>query len=103
MTDPENKGAAEVLTYVDLATAPFVQFDIAPAHGIMAGMVQIELASRTLNPLPDGTVDVTFVTSGRLRCSHAAAIHLRNALNAALKMLDAPQPTATPGAAAKMN
>ena len=101
MNDPESKGAAEVLTYVDLKTAPVVHFDIAPAHGVMGGMVQIELAARTLNPLPDGSVDVAFITSGRLRCSHTAAIHLRNALNAALKMLESPQPT--PGAAARMN
>lgn len=101
MTESEKKAAAETLVYVDINTAPIVHFDIAPAHGIMAGMVQIELASRTLNPKPDGSVDVVFVTSGRLRCSHAAAIHLRNALDAALAMLEVPPQS--PATAAKMN
>lgn len=101
MTDAEKKAAAETLTYVDINTAPFVCFDIAPAHGVMAGMVQIELASRTLNPKPDGSVEVVFVTIGRLRCSHSAALHLRNALNASLAMLETTP--LSPAAAAKMN
>ncbi len=101
MTELQKKATTDVLTYVDVETAPFVYFDIAPAHGVMAGMIQIELASRTLNPKPDGSVDVVFVTSGRLRCSESAAIHLRNALNASLAMLDPPQQS--PTAAAKMN
>jgi hypothetical protein len=101
VTELQKKADADVLTYVDVETAPFVYFDIAPAHGVMAGMIQIELASRTLNPKPDRSVDVVFVTSGRLRCSEAAAIHLRNALNASLAMLEPQQQT--PATAAKMN
>jgi hypothetical protein len=68
---------------------------------VLAGAVQVELASRTLNPLSDGSVEIKFVTSGRLRCSPAAALHLRNSLDAALRMLEQPQPS--PAAAAKLN
>jgi len=64
---------------------------MAPAHGVMAGIVQIELAARTLNPLPDGSVEVKYVTVARLRCSSVAAGHLRDAVNASLKMLEKPQ------------
>ena len=77
------------ITYLDLANAPHVYFDIAPAHGVMANAVEIELAARTLNPLADGTVEVKFVTTARLRCSQAGAQHLRNALDAVLKMFEA--------------
>ncbi|MBB5047632.1 hypothetical protein HNR60_002389 [Rhodopseudomonas rhenobacensis] len=103
MSDPEAK-PTETLIYVDISTAPIISFDIAPAHGIMANTVQIELASRTLNPLPDGSVEVKFVTTGRLRCSQAAAMHLRNALDASLKMFEAPPQTPGPAAASsKLN
>ena len=57
----------------------------------MANSVEIELAARTLNPLPDGSVEVKFVTAARLRCSQAGALHLRNALDAVLKMIEASQ------------
>lgn len=100
MSEPEAKSSDNVI-YVDISTAPHVYFDIAPAHGVMANGVEIELAARTLNPLTDGSVEVKFVTTARLRCSHAGAIHLRNALDAVLKMLEAPQQS--PAAAAKLN
>lgn len=96
MSDPETK-PADTITYLDLPTAPIVYFDIAPAHGVMAGAIEIELAARTLNPLADGSVEVKFVTTARVRCSHAGGMHLRNALDAALKMLEVPEKTATAG------
>jgi len=89
------------ITYVDIPTAPHLYFDIAPAHGVMADGVEIELAGRTLNPLADGSVEVKFVTTARLRCSRAGALHLRNALDAVLKMFEASQQG--PSAAAKLN
>jgi hypothetical protein len=101
LSDPETK-PADTVTYLDITTAPIVYFDIAPAHGVMANSIEIELAARTLNPLADGSVEVKFVTTARLRCSHAGGLHLRNALEAALKMLDVPQPGPTT-AASKLN
>jgi hypothetical protein len=52
----------------------------------MNGSIQIELASRILIPRSDGGVEIKFATSGRLRCSPAAAVALRDAINAVLKM-----------------
>lgn len=101
MPDEIPPKTADTIIYVDNNLAPVVSFDIAPAHGVLAGTVQVELASRTLNPLADGSVEIKFVTSGRLRCSPAAAMHLRNSLDAALRMLEQPQPS--PAAAAKLN
>jgi hypothetical protein len=69
----------------------------------MHGTVEIELATRILIPAPNGLTDVKFLSSGRLRCSPAAAVNLRNALDSALKMLEAPQPQSDPVAASKMN
>ena len=101
MPDENAPKTPDAIIYVDNSHAPVVSFDIAPAHGVLAGTVQVELASRTLNPLADGSVEIKFVTSGRLRCSPAAAMHLRNSLDAALRMLEQPQPS--PAAAGKLN
>ena len=101
MPDENAPKTADAIIYVDNNLAPVISFDIAPAHGVLAGAVQVELASRTLNPLSDGSVEIKFVTSGRLRCCPAAALHLRNSLDAALRMLEQPQPS--PAAAAKLN
>jgi hypothetical protein len=98
MTEPAEKAE---LIYENVDTAPFVYFDISPAHGITGGAIQIELASRILNAVSDGSVEIKFITTGRLRCSPTAALNLRNAIDAALKMLE--QPQQSPVAAAKMN
>ena len=68
----------------------------------MHGTVEIELATRILVPASNGSTDVKFLSSGRLRCSPTAAANLRNALDAALKMLEQPQQP-DPVAASKMN
>jgi hypothetical protein len=83
------------------AAAPFVYFDIIGAYGTMYGAVEVELAARILVPMPDGSTQVKYISSGRLRCSATAATNLRNGLDAALKMLE--QPQADPVAASKMN
>jgi len=70
--------------YVDDGSAEFVYFHLAPAYGLMACIIQIELASR----IPDGGLDIKFVATARLRCSSAAAAHLRDALNGALEQLE---------------
>src|ERR1700682_5511131 len=100
MTEPTEKN--ELIIYENIDTAPFVYFDMSPAHGIMGGAIQIELASRILNAMPDGSVEIKFITSGRLRCSPTAALNLRNAIDAALRMI-LEQPQQAPAATAKMN
>jgi hypothetical protein len=87
--DPEK---AQVPAYENRNDVPTLYFDIAPAYGVMSGIVQVELGARILVPHQDDSVDVRFVSCGRLRCSAAAAVHLRNALDASLKMLEQPQP-----------
>jgi hypothetical protein len=92
----------DLLIYEDTgAAATLVYFDIVGAYGTMRGTVEVELATRILIPRPDGATEVKFLSSARLRCSAHAAGNLRNALDAALKMLEQPQPD--PVAASRMN
>ena len=74
--------------------AALVYFDIVAAYGVMTGGIEVELATRILVPKQDGATEVKFLSSGRLRCTPTAATNLRNALDAALKMLEQPQANA---------
>jgi hypothetical protein len=104
MADQENTKPPATLAYEDTgAAASLVYFDIVGAYGIMNGTVEIELATRILVPTANGLTDVKFLSSGRLRCSATAAVNLRSAIDAALKMLEAPQPQPDPVAASRMN
>jgi len=92
------------LIYEDTgAAAPLVYFDIVGAYGTMNGAVEVELATRILVPKADGSTDVKFISSGRIRCSANAAANLRDGLDAALKMLEQPQGGAAAIAAGKLN
>ena len=92
------------LIYEDTgAAAPLVYFDIVGAYGTMNGAVEVELATRILVPKPDGSTEVKFISSGRIRCSANAAANLRNGLDAALKMLEQPQGGTAAIAAGKLN
>jgi hypothetical protein len=86
VADPKPTEPPDVPAYENVNTAPYVYFDRVAAHGVMNGSIQMELASRILIALPDGGVEIKFATSGRLRCSPAAAVQLRDAINAVLKM-----------------
>lgn len=102
MADPEIPAVPANLIYEDTGgLAPMVYFDIVGAYGTMNGTVVVELASRILVPKTDGSTEVKFLSSGRLRCSAHAATQLRDALDAAVKLLEPPQ--ADPAAASKMN
>ena len=96
MTEPQDAP----LIYKNVDAAPILYFDLVPTHGVLGGAVQIELAARTISPRGDGVgTIVEFVTVGRLRCTAAAALALRDALNQSLGMLQqpaAPQPTPAP-------
>ena len=99
--DMDPPGKSNVPIFENRNDVPTIYFDIAPAYGVMSGIVQVELGARILVPHSDDSVDVRFVSCGRLRCSAAAAVHLRNAIDAALKMLEQPQPN--PVGASKLN
>jgi hypothetical protein len=88
MADAPNPAGVSVPPYRNVDTAPVVYFDIAAAHGVMNGSIQIELGARTLTPLRDGGIAVEFVSAARLRCSPAAAQFLRRALDESLKMVE---------------
>ena len=94
MADQENQKPPAILYEDTGGLAPLVYFDIVAAYGVMHGAVEVELATRALVPKADGATEVKFLSSGRLRCSPTAAANLRNALDAALKMLEQPQPNA---------
>jgi hypothetical protein len=95
VADPESRNPPADLVYEDTgAMAPVLYFDIVSAYGTMHGVVEAELATRALLPRTDGTTDVKFLSSARLRCSPTAALQLRNALDAALRMLEQPQANA---------
>jgi hypothetical protein len=103
LTDQPPANAPD-LVYEDTgAAAPLVYFDIVGASGTMNGSIEVELATRILVPKGDGSTDVKFLASGRLRCTPTAATNLRNALDAALKMLEQPQANMTAIAAGKLN
>jgi hypothetical protein len=87
--------------YKNADSAPFVYFDIAPVFGTMAGAIQIELASRILSPTDDRKIATEFVTTGRLRCSPAAARELREAIDKSLELLA--QSQEAPVVAGKLN
>jgi hypothetical protein len=102
LSDPVTTETPKLLPYKDTGgLAPFVYFDIVAAHGTMNGAVQIELAARILVATQDGGVNPEFMCSGRIRCSPTAAMHLRNAIDLSLKMLE--EPEQQPTAASKLN
>ena len=106
MSKAKRSQPANVAEYIDVADAPIIFFDLCVAQGVLAGAIEIELAARTLSPIPKSRdVTVKFVTSGRLRCSAVAAVKLRNALDTALKLLSGQTGDSTPtkGESAKLN
>lgn len=103
MADRETpKPPADVIYEDTGGAAPIVYFDIIGAYGTMQGSIEMELATRILVPRPDGSTEVKFLSSGRLRCSPTAAANLRNGLDAALRMLEQSQQP-NPVAASKLN
>jgi hypothetical protein len=87
--------------YVAVPTAPVVYFDLVPTYGTLGGVVQIELATRVLQPLQDGSVGTPTIETAHLRCNPIAAKFLKDALEAALKMLE--EPHVPPVAVGKLN
>jgi hypothetical protein len=92
MTDaPDQPSRKLAAGYVPVPTAPIIYFDFVPTYGVLSGAIQVELAARTMAPLENGRVSTNKVETGRLRCSPTAAKSLRDALDAALRMLEQPQ------------
>ena len=102
MADHETPEPPPEIVYQDTGgLAPLIYFDIVGAYGTMSGAVEIELATRILIPRANGSTEIKFISSGRLRCSAAAAANLRQGLDAVLKMLE--QPHGHPVTASELN
>ena len=98
MAEPEvPRPGSPNLTIAGNDRAPFVYCDGVAAFGVNKGGVEIELSSRTVLPIPDTTgVRHEIVITGHLRCSPAAAIAIREAIEKVLAMLAQTQQGARP-------
>jgi hypothetical protein len=67
--------------------APFIYFDAAATYGVVAGVIQVELTANMLLPGEHGAIGAKAVMTAHLRCSPAAAMALRDALNGTLEAL----------------
>jgi hypothetical protein len=65
--------------------APFIYCDGVALFGITSGIVQLELAANTVMPEGTGTRTDVLITA-HLRCSPAAAVALRDAIDRALSL-----------------
>jgi hypothetical protein len=91
-TDPnpsDIKPVAGAITVKDTPHAPVVYFDGAPNFGNRHGVVNVTLAINRHLANVAGGVDVDVVAVVDLRCSVAAAVDLRTALDKAI-LLGAP-------------
>jgi hypothetical protein len=88
MADPETPAANQgpvTISSSSAERAPIVYFDGASCFGHHNGAIQIELAANLLMPV-GAAVRVDVVQTAHLRCSVAAALALREALDKALAM-----------------
>jgi hypothetical protein len=70
----------------DLPAAPIVYFEFCPTLGNNAGLINIMLATGLVMPAAGARTDIVPVAVAHLRCSAAAAMQLRDALDKALLM-----------------
>jgi hypothetical protein len=88
MADPDAPATSPgsvIISTTSSERAPFVYFDGASCFGHHNGAIQIELAANLLMPAGAG-VRVDVIQTAHLRCSPAAAVALREALDKALTM-----------------
>jgi hypothetical protein len=104
MADPTDPPIAP--NYEDPRNATIVYFDLAPTFGVLAGAIQIELATRILIPTADGGAHAKIIATARLRCSPTAARSLRAAIDRSLEMIERPAtdpPEGGPAGATRLN
>jgi hypothetical protein len=88
-TDPSKVPSAPVFNVSDVAHAPIVYFDGVTNFGCNNGVVNMTLGANRYLASPDGGVTGDVIVVSHLRCSIAAAIDLRAALDKAL-LINAP-------------
>ena len=89
MADPETPAANQgpvTISSSSTERAPIIYYDGASCFGHHNGAIQIELAANLLLPV-GAAVRVDVVQPAHLRCSVAAALALREALDKVLAML----------------
>lgn len=91
MAERERPALTDRPPFRENSAAAFIYFDAVPTFGVLSGAIQIELTCRVLEPNDRGGVDVHFLSTGHLRCTPAAAVQLRDALNKTLEMISQPQ------------
>ena len=85
-----NPKAVPAVLLKNAGLAPVIFFDGVPAYGLLNGVVELELAVRMLAPKSDGNVAVDMTCVAHLRCSLAAAVNLRDAVDKAIEMAKGP-------------
>ena len=87
MADPETTNAGGVtIPNGSAERAPFIYFDGVSCFGHHNGAIQLELAAHLLMPVGPG-VRVDVIQTAHLRCSLAAALALREALDKSIAMM----------------
>jgi len=89
MADPETPAPTPGSVTISTASAeraPFLYFDGVSCFGHHNGAIQIELAANLLLPAGHG-VRVDVIQTAHLRCSLAAALALREALDKSIAMM----------------
>ena len=82
---PAPKTTNEVFTPIrDLPSAPIIFFEFCPTLGNHNGLINIMLAAGIVMPSGGPGTDVVPVAVAHLRCTAAAAIQLRDAIDKAL-------------------
>jgi len=89
MADPETPAPSQggvTISTGSAERAPFIYFDGVSCFGHHNGAIQIELAANLLLPVGAG-VRVDVIQTAHLRCSLAAALALREALDKSITMM----------------
>ena len=84
---PINKAQAVQISDSSAENAPFIYFDAVLTAGIHQGNVRVELGASTVVPTMDGQARTLQGITAHLRCSPAAAVTLRKAIDEALLLL----------------
>lgn len=86
MTDDTKGRGFEKIAPGGFEQAPFIYFDGISTYGTNKGAIHVELSAGIILPEETGTrVDV--LITAHLRCSPAAAVALRDAIDRALEIL----------------
>ena len=87
MVDPTNPPTNQEIQIIGAATAPVIFADGVAAVGVLSGVAEIELATRALTPLADGSTRSDMLIVGHLRVSASGLAGLKDAIQKIEMML----------------